>query len=341
MEKNKNIIKNPHRRAVGYSSDNLSEEYLQFLKNIYSFGVFQKLRFCISPRFARASYPAPLCVTRKVVRGISVDINHQKGKYLPVIAFAIVILIIGGFFLLRKPGEKNISQSQCQIKEMTFYYLNQCGWCQKVKDEGTITKIEQLGVKVNKVDAAVGPIRDKFEGVPTFAINKKVYSGYKTFDELRELLGCPTNNKQAIKNQNQISPPAQTQKPFLGEKGEKAIFENEEVKLNISDISDNKARFYNIEMPDGKIIHFFVVKDKNGIYRAAADACQVCFGERKGFRQEGSEIVCNNCGNRYPIEKIATEKGGCNPGPINPNLEVKNGKIIIKQSDIGQVADLF
>jgi len=126
---------------------------------------------------------------------------------------------------------------------------------------------------------------------------------------------------------------------FNGEKGQKVALADNKIRLDL--FSDNQARFYNVEMPDGKIIYFFVVKDKNGVYRAAANACQVCFKTYKGFRQEGNEIVCNNCGNRYPIEKIATEKGGCNPGPINPNLEVKNNQIIIQQSDIEKVADLF
>ncbi len=128
---------------------------------------------------------------------------------------------------------------------------------------------------------------------------------------------------------------------FLGEKGENLTLGNGEIKLDSSIFNDNQARFYNVALPDSKIIYFFVVKDKNGIYRAAANACAVCFKTYKGFRQEGDEIVCNNCGNRYPIEKIATEKGGCNPGPINPNLEVENGQIIIKQVDLGQVSDLF
>jgi len=128
---------------------------------------------------------------------------------------------------------------------------------------------------------------------------------------------------------------------FFGEKGENVVLENGEVKLDSLIFDDNKARFYNVKMPNDKIIYFFVVKDKNGIYRAAANACAVCFKTYKGFRQEGDEIVCNNCGNRYPIEKIATEKGGCNPGPINPNLEIRNGQIVIKQVDIEQVFGLF
>lgn len=128
---------------------------------------------------------------------------------------------------------------------------------------------------------------------------------------------------------------------FIGEKGEKVELKNGEVVLNDSIFDDNQTRFYNVKMPDGKIIYFFVVKDKNGIYRAAANACQVCFKTYKGFRQEGNDIVCNNCGNHYPIEKIATEKGGCNPGPISQNLEIRNNQIIIKQTDLEQVLDLF
>lgn len=126
---------------------------------------------------------------------------------------------------------------------------------------------------------------------------------------------------------------------FKGEKGERVALEDEEVKIKASIFDDNQARFYNIEI-GGKTIYFFVVKDKGGIYRAAANACQVCFSVKKGFHQEGDFIVCNNCGNRYPLEKIATEKGGCNPAPISPNLEIKNGQIVIKQEDIQQVAEL-
>jgi uncharacterized membrane protein len=128
---------------------------------------------------------------------------------------------------------------------------------------------------------------------------------------------------------------------FIGNKGENVVLADGEVKIDASTFNDNQARFYNVQMQDGKTIYFFALKDRQGIYRAAANACQVCFATGKGFHQEGDEIVCNNCGNRYPIEKIATEKGGCNPGPINPNLEVRGGNIIVKQADIEQVVNLF
>jgi len=256
-----------------------------------------------------------------------------------IILIGILVLIGGGFLLVDKYSKPDTSQ---QSKEIFFYYLPTCSWCQKVEKDGTLEKIGQLGIRVTKINAAIGPIRHKFEAVPAFVIDGKVYSGYKTFEEIKELLGYPKENNptdnqtsfnSSIIQQNSIN--------FLGEKGQNVILESGEAKLSASIFNDNKARFYNVKMPDSKIIYFFAVKDKNGIYRAAANACVVCFKTYKGFRQEGDEIICNNCGNRYPIEKIATEKGGCNPGPINPNLEVKNGQIIIKQIDLEQVLDLF
>ncbi len=128
---------------------------------------------------------------------------------------------------------------------------------------------------------------------------------------------------------------------YGGTKGERVVLENGEVKIDTSVFDDSKARFYNIEVSSGKTVYFFIVKDKNGILRAAANECQVCFAAKRGFRQEGDEMVCNNCGNRYPIEKIATEKGGCNPAPINPNLKIVDGGIVIEEEKLDEVSALF
>ena len=265
-----------------------------------------------------------------------------------IVCIALMALAVAGavyFFPAKREANNNQNTSSvCQIEKMTFYYLETCEWCNKVKAEGTLEKIEGLGVKINKINAAVGPVRHKFQGVPTFVINEKVYSGYRTFEEVKELLDCSVEKDYKAENQAPTSlfvVQNEIEKDFFGQKGEKVVLENKEIRLEATQFNDNKARFYNVEMPDGKTVHFFVIKDKKGVYRSAADACQVCFGQRKGFRQEGDEIVCNNCGNRYPIEKIATEKGGCNPGLINPNLNLEKGKIIISQADLEQVLNLF
>lgn len=118
----------------------------------------------------------------------------MKIKKYFIVCMAVMALVIAGavYFISTKQGsgEQSVS-SVCQVKEITFYYLDSCEWCNKVKTEGTIDKIEQLGVKINKINAAVGPIRHKFQGLPTFVISGKVYEGYRTFEEIKELLGCP------------------------------------------------------------------------------------------------------------------------------------------------------
>mgnify|MGYP000285987016 CR=1 FL=1 len=69
--------------------------------------------------------------------------------------------------------------------------------------------------------------------------------------------------------------------------------------------------------------------------RTAFDACDVCYGSKKGYRQEGDQMVCNNCGNRYPVDGLGTENkagGGCWPGYL-PS-EVRGDTLVIKNSDL-------
>lgn len=147
----------------------------------------------------------------------------------------------------------------------------------------------------------------------------------------------PTISQNKTKTEsNQISQPQ-----FLGEKGESVELVNGRVSITANVFNDNLAHYYHVKLSDGKTVYFFIIKDGAGIYRAAANACQVCFNARMGFRQEGDYMVCNTCGNKYPLEKIATEKGGCNPGPINPNLKIQSENIIVEQQDLEQVAELF
>jgi glutaredoxin len=110
-------------------------------------------------------------------------------KKIFLIILILAILSGGVWFFVKQKNSP--STSQCQVKKITFYYLDDCPWCQKIKSEGTLDKIEALGIKINKINTAIGPIFHKIAGVPTFVINGKIYTGYKTFEELRNLLGCP------------------------------------------------------------------------------------------------------------------------------------------------------
>ena len=103
------------------------------------------------------------------------------------------------------------------------------------------------------------------------------------------------------------------------------------IRLPIADFADGKARFYTLR-DGGKDIDFFVVKSSDGVLRTAVDSCDVCYAARKGYRQEGDEMVCNNCGQRFPSAKINEVRGGCNPVPLDRSVE--GSDLIILQRDL-------
>jgi len=107
--------------------------------------------------------------------------------------------------------------------------------------------------------------------------------------------------------------------------------QNGVVTISESDVSDTEAHYY-YTVVDGKEIKFFLVRADDGIVRAAFDACDVCYPEKKGYRQEGNVMVCNNCGQKFDTSRINEIKGGCNPSPLHRNSDGK--QITIKLDDI-------
>lgn len=99
--------------------------------------------------------------------------------------------------------------------------------------------------------------------------------------------------------------------------------------FNTADFADGVAKYYNYKAPDGKNLKFFVLKSSDGIIRAAFDACDVCYAAKKGYRQEGNFMVCNNCGQKFISTKINEVKGGCNPAPLDRTLEGDTLKIAV------------
>jgi len=96
-----------------------------------------------------------------------------------------------------------------------------------------------------------------------------------------------------------------------------------DVKIALADVSDGKAHFYSYDA-GGTEVKYFVLKSSDGKVRAAFDACDVCFAQKKGYHQEGDEMVCNNCGRRFPSTKINEVEGGCNPSPIGRTVQGKD-----------------
>ncbi|MBC7258371.1 MAG: DUF2318 domain-containing protein [Chloroflexi bacterium] len=107
--------------------------------------------------------------------------------------------------------------------------------------------------------------------------------------------------------------------------------ENGVVRLPLATFDDGKAHHYTY-VYNGKPLEFFVLKSADGTVRAAFNACDVCYPFKKGYRQEGDEVVCNNCGRRFPADQINVVQGGCNPSPLN--RAVDGDMLVIQAEDI-------
>lgn len=122
-------------------------------------------------------------------------------------------------------------------------------------------------------------------------------------------------------------------------KYEKVKAGNGAVTLPVAKLADGKARFYKYE-EGGKAITFFAVKASDGSIRTAFDACDSCYRSKKGYEQQGDKMNCNNCNQKFAINRLGPNAtGGCNPGYL-PNQQT-GGTISIKVSDLQGGAKYF
>ena len=108
-----------------------------------------------------------------------------------------------------------------------------------------------------------------------------------------------------------------------------------------SDISDT-AKFYKYKVGN-TAMEVVAVKASDGTIRTAFNTCQVCFDSGRGYyKQEGNELVCQNCGNRFNMDQVEKIKGGCNPVPIMSTDKTEDGtNITISGTFLAQNKQLF
>jgi hypothetical protein len=116
------------------------------------------------------------------------------------------------------------------------------------------------------------------------------------------------------------------------------VAEDGVVRLPLATFDDYKAHHYTY-MHAGQPIEFFVLKSKDGVVRAAFNACDVCFASKKGYTQDGDEMICNNCGRRFPADQINVVHGGCNPSPLERSVE--GDYLVIPEEAIIDGGDYF
>jgi high-affinity iron transporter len=104
------------------------------------------------------------------------------------------------------------------------------------------------------------------------------------------------------------------------------VGENGQVRIPLTELQDQSLHFYTADV-DGTVIRFLVIHQINGNFTTALDACQIC--GRAGFRQEGQNIICRNCGAAIYAPSIG-EHGGCNPIPVNSTIA--GGEVVVNLS---------
>jgi high-affinity iron transporter len=104
------------------------------------------------------------------------------------------------------------------------------------------------------------------------------------------------------------------------------VAQNNQVRIPLGDLQDSSVHFYTADV-NSTVIRFLVIHRGNGDYATALDACQIC--GTTGYRQEGQNVICRNCGATIYIPSIG-ESGGCNPIPVKSQVE--NGEVIVDLS---------
>ena len=107
---------------------------------------------------------------------------------------------------------------------------------------------------------------------------------------------------------------------------------NGQLEIPASEVTKD-ATYYSYDA-DGVEVRFFALLGSDGKVRVAFDACDVCYENKRGYRQDGSDMVCNNCGNAYSSDGIGTKnlEGGCWPSYLP--REIDDGNVLISASDL-------
>ena len=182
-------------------------------------------------------------------------------------------------------------------------------------------------------------------------VNKQKASGKRLINNYKKLIfigialisilamaGCSASSKESAANtNNEASSSGNSSKSSESSSSNKESKSEESkatkadivpgIEINKTDIS-NTVKFYPYES-NGIKMEVLALKAKDGTIRTALNTCQVCYASGKGYYvQEGDELVCQNCGNRFASNMVGKTKGGCNPVPISDANKVDDGNKI-------------
>jgi len=121
----------------------------------------------------------------------------------------------------------------------------------------------------------------------------------------------------------------------------KPAVKDKDLVIPVEEVTQN-AVFYPVDV-EGTRLEVIAVRAPDGTIRTAFNTCQVCYGSGRGFyKQQGTVLVCQNCGNRFRMSQVEVRSGGCNPVPIFARYKrVTDKEIIIPLDFLKQAKGIF
>lgn len=113
------------------------------------------------------------------------------------------------------------------------------------------------------------------------------------------------------------------------------VAQNNQVRIPLSELTDSSLHVYEVEV-NNTVVRFLVIHKRNGGYGTALDGCQICGWA--GYRQEGQNVICRNCGASIYIPSIG-DRGGCNPVGVKSNVE--EGEVVVDLSALAEAASMI
>ena len=110
------------------------------------------------------------------------------------------------------------------------------------------------------------------------------------------------------------------------------------ITIPVSEVNDGKVHFYTYKKSD-KRINFFIRTDGTGKLSSYFDACYICYKKKKGYHEEGTDLICNECSLKFGLVEEVWENKDCSPILLKSKAESNN--FIIKTDDIEKGAKLF
>ena len=108
-----------------------------------------------------------------------------------------------------------------------------------------------------------------------------------------------------------------------------------QVSIPLAELADHNLHHYTVETSAGEV-KIIAVLDRSETVHASLDACMIC--GTQGYRQDGDNVICRNCGAAINAATIGSA-GGCNP--IHIDYRVENGAVVFPEAALAAGAKVF